>query len=555
MAEGGERKRKGGIELDFDTLLGRDDEPPPELLIQDAPAHAEEVDPMADIHLRKLSDKDLTERITRVRKFNASKLPDGGEKLRALNKKLEAEVARRNLEKDKKVITLADDSTGAMDDLSHPQAPPSKPTSEFAFQFCSKLDKERTNRSFQEELSTLNQSDHKKIREHKPFLAQITQKHGLSSRQTPFKSPNHLSANIGNQQQTNGEKRGIKASNSTSNLSDKDVSGRSTKKESGAHSLHQHNTRRNNRRSFVLVDEDEEELDVDVEDETDQVCQSSKDARIYYPSRDDPEAIEICYLDMECLAPESYLSSPIMNFYIRYLQKPTSPNAKRKHDYHMFNTYFYEKLKQDVLTKTERKALFLKFRRWWKGVNIFEKPYIFLPIHENRHWSLVIICIPNKQDESGPIILHLDSLRLHCSKSIFGNVKSFLKEEWEFLKQEEVLPELPISENIWNRLSRRIEEKVIEVPQQQNEYDCGLFVLFFMERFIDEAPERLKKQDLDMVLLHSNNVLHEGCIFLVFLIFVVHHTYSPSIIYYLLCALLFVISSEGNGSDLQKLRT
>jgi Ulp1 family protease len=38
-----------------------------------------------------------------------------------------------------------------------------------------------------------------------------------------------------------------------------------------------------------------------------------------------------------------------------------------------------------------------------------------------------------------------------------------------------------------------------QVPQQKNDYDCGLFVLFFMERFIEEAPERLKKKDLDMV--------------------------------------------------------
>lgn len=33
--------------------------------------------------------------------------------------------------------------------------------------------------------------------------------------------------------------------------------------------------------------------------------------------RDDPESVEICYSDMESLAPEAYLSSTIMNFYIR----------------------------------------------------------------------------------------------------------------------------------------------------------------------------------------------------------------------------------------------
>ena len=39
-----------------------------------------------------------------------------------------------------------------------------------------------------------------------------------------------------------------------------------------------------------------------------------------------------------------------------------------------------------------------------------------------------------------------------------------------------------------------------QVPQQKNEYDCGLFVLYFIQRFIEEAPERLKKKDLAMVI-------------------------------------------------------
>lgn len=35
----------------------------------------------------------------------------------------------------------------------------------------------------------------------------------------------------------------------------------------------------------------------------------------------------------------------------RYLQKPASSTDTERHKYHFFNTYFYEKLKQDVLRK------------------------------------------------------------------------------------------------------------------------------------------------------------------------------------------------------------
>ncbi|WMV24312.1 hypothetical protein MTR67_017697 [Solanum verrucosum] len=384
----------------------------------------------------------------------------------------------------------------------------------------------------------------------------------------------------------------------------------------------------------------------------------------------------------------------------RYLQK-TKPHADVD-EYHFFNTYFYQKLKEAVLSKqNEKEASFVRLRRWWKGVNIFEKAYIFLPIHEEMmdiavlrgylrglillrlgvrdninvslrdttlcfgcglwrnimeewdyalenisvkvrdgrrvnywghkwghtvevfwdlrfrrefqdwevlesgdepddwwwglgndgvfsvksfyekplvreenvfpcnatripkvpcktgedvdlllihcgltmsyggnvfslHWSLVVICIPDKEDQLGPILLHLDSLGLHCSKSLFATIRKtpcqrggpvvwawdfhargfkfetpcqpkqsvcllglFLVEEWKFLRQGEV-PALPISDKIWENLPRRIDENIIQVPQQRNEYDCGLFVLFFMERFIDEVHRRLKKKDFTM---------------------------------------------------------
>ncbi|GKA31283.1 ankyrin repeat domain-containing protein 2B-like protein [Tanacetum coccineum] len=38
---------------------------------------------------------------------------------------------------------------------------------------------------------------------------------------------------------------------------------------------------------------------------------------VYYPSRDDGDIVEVNYKDMECLEPKAWLSSAIMNFYIR----------------------------------------------------------------------------------------------------------------------------------------------------------------------------------------------------------------------------------------------
>ncbi|XP_057861998.1 ubiquitin-like-specific protease 1D isoform X2 [Cryptomeria japonica] len=249
----------------------------------------------------------------------------------------------------------------------------------------------------------------------------------------------------------------------------------------------------------VDLDEEDEKQKQQHQGHSMSLRRRKKDIRIYYPERNHPESVEIRHSDMECLAPGSYLSSVIMNFYIRYLQCSQSLSIDQMNNYHFFNTFFYSKLEEalDSQVRSETGNSFAKLRRWFKGVNIFEKAYIFLPIHASQHWSLAIISVPAREDEMGPIILHLDSLGLHTSGTIFSNIRSYLKAEWEHLNQEEVPEQVPIAREIWKDLPNKIQEKQIQVPQQQNDYDCGLFVLFFMEHFIKNAPPRLRKTDLD----------------------------------------------------------
>ncbi|KAF8109999.1 hypothetical protein N665_0088s0017 [Sinapis alba] len=221
---------------------------------------------------------------------------------------------------------------------------------------------------------------------------------------------------------------------------------------------------------------------------------------ICYPSRDDPDLVQVSLKDLKCLSPREYLTSPVINFYIRFLQHQVFAANQTAADCHFFNTFFYKKLIEAVSYKgNDKEAFFVKLRRWWKGFDLFRKSYIFIPIHEDLHWSLVIICIPDKEDESGLTILHLDSLGLHPTRLIFSNVKRFLIEEWSYLNQDASLPDLPISEKIWSDLPHRINEAEVKVPHQMNDFDCGLFVLFFIQRFIEDAPQRLKLQDLGMI--------------------------------------------------------
>ncbi|KAG5522240.1 hypothetical protein RHGRI_034430 [Rhododendron griersonianum] len=554
MEQGEEVKKKGGVPLDFEKLFASQDddddvEPPlPEVattIVDD------DVEQKQREELRKMRDRELEEAIAkfgRTLKAVGLNLPDGGVKMRANIKRYQDELDRRRLrrlEKDDDGCEKLTESNGpnfpsASDGVRQEASLPSS-QSLFTTRFSRKLDGKNTNsrtvNAFDSELSVLGRCDRGKIQyKGKPMTT-------VSSRQSPFQCPTNLSVDGDKRVRLNYRQNGGHFSTGSPRISEGKVSGFVSKKRKPSQVMSSNNVRPRNGKTVVLVDEEEPELSESMElaDEPDECIM--KDSKIYYPSSDDPESIEICYSDMECLNPQAYLSSTIMNFYIRYLQRNSPTRARR--DYHFFNTYFYNKLKEAVLKKDAvnltrphltpmfpegksnsslmtRKVIlsssggggkvsifFIKhiyfFQYMKQGeissdavMELFLMEFLLCGVNIYVHWSLVIICIPDKEDESGPILLHLDSLGLHSSTLIFDKIRSFLKEEWNYLNREEAPSDLPIADRIWKNLPRRIEGKTISVPQQKNDYDCGLFVLYFMERFIDVAPRRLKKKDLAM---------------------------------------------------------
>ncbi|KAJ4962047.1 hypothetical protein NE237_021957 [Protea cynaroides] len=519
MAES--KKGKKPLNIDWISVLKSDDAPAEIEVVRNEQSSQDEC-------FAELSDHQLDERIRRGQQsFNdlSSKLRDKGEKLRARQQRLEEEKKRRSL------LRLQDDDddckkatqsqsfsfSGACNGSSPvPQSSQLQPHPQSRFSSCfieliekkpdSSNAREDTHPKknarddvFAEELSYLRSDNHQDARQNGCLMHKEKQARKVSSRELPFRSVFGDCIDKDRERLPNGGDQKVTAPSSF-NHQEKNLSGRLSKKRTSSELptlLHSKTRKGQSHQTVVLVDE-EDCPSVETVQQNDQIIGRRKDSKIYFPSRNDPESVELCYSDIDFLAPEAFLSSTIMNFYIRYLQRPVSPTGRSRDDYHFFNTYFYKKLKEAVSYKKSEKDAFMKFRRWWKGVNIFQKAYILLPIHENLHWSLVIICNLDKDDESGQIILHLDSLGYHTSSEIFGNIKSFLKEEWKYLSEEVAAPDLSIGDRVRRNPRNKIEERKIMVPQQKNDYDCGIFVLYFMERFIEEAPERLKKKDLAM---------------------------------------------------------
>lgn len=107
--------------------------------------------------------------------------------------------------------------------------------------------------------------------------------------------------------------------------------------------------------------------------------------------------------DFLCLAEDEFLNDAIIEFYIHYFINNLPP--KKKDKVHVFSTFFYNHLNSNQANEKEESPTFpndlsvyekrhARVKKWTKNVNIFEKDYIIIPLNEDLHWFLAIICFP-----------------------------------------------------------------------------------------------------------------------------------------------------------------
>ncbi|XP_047972793.1 probable ubiquitin-like-specific protease 2B isoform X1 [Salvia hispanica] len=208
---------------------------------------------------------------------------------------------------------------------------------------------------------------------------------------------------------------------------------------------------------------------------------------VIYP-KGDPDAVSISKRDADLLLPDTFVNDTIIDFYIKYLK--TRQNVDERTKFHFFNSFFFRKLAdmdKDPSSAFDGKAAFQRVRKWTKKVNLLEKDFIFIPVNYNLHWSLIVICYFGKvasykgDDEPGrvPCILHMDSLR-GTHSALKDLMQSYLWEEWKERQKG-------TCEDLYSKFSN-LKFVPLEVPQQQNLYDCGLFLLHYVELFLEEVP-------------------------------------------------------------------
>ncbi|XP_012696181.1 sentrin-specific protease 7b [Clupea harengus] len=270
---------------------------------------------------------------------------------------------------------------------------------------------------------------------------------------------------------------------------------------------------------------------------------------IQYPPPPSKGGITVTTEDLECLKSGEFLNDVIIDFYLKYLLQERADQEMRERS-HVFSSFFYKQLtRKDTASEeaTEGSAEYRRHQRvrtWTRHVDIFNKDYIFVPVNQEAHWYLVVICFPglenpqvvkwggpiqegstglkkkcepqaSSQGPSGrptsyqrsqglpdctqqtctketicrrPCILIMDSLKLSFHERIYKLLRDYLQVEWEVRRG---VPRRFTPDNMMGSHCR--------VPLQDNSSDCGLYLLQYVEAFLQnpvvhfELPLRLER--------------------------------------------------------------
>ncbi|TKY73609.1 ubiquitin-specific protease 2A [Spatholobus suberectus] len=174
--------------------------------------------------------------------------------------------------------------------------------------------------------------------------------------------------------------------------------------------------------------------------------------------------------------PKEKLDSGVFDIYLKKIWKSFSEDRKRPFAYFdslWFSLYRIASSKDKVLT-------------WIKKEHIFSKAYVFVPIVCWGHWSLLILCHFGESLQSttrSRCMLLLDSLEMANPKRLEPEVRRFVLDIYKTGDRPET-----------KHLVSQIPFLVPKVPQQRDGNECGFFVLYFINLFLEHAPENFSME-------------------------------------------------------------
>lgn len=196
------------------------------------------------------------------------------------------------------------------------------------------------------------------------------------------------------------------------------------------------------------------------------------------------------------LKERKYLNDSLIDFYIKYLETRLQRQARIPDNVPLFfSSFFFRRMVPKDRLSSKEHIDYCGVKSWTKNIDIFKRKYVFIPICDSSHWSLVIIvnlhCFEDimrngadsVEPNERPKIIYMDSLDPDRGTA-FGNIViHYLTEEFHHRKVRNKSES--ISQNdLFKRISKIMKVHKPRVPLQSNEYDCGLYLLQCLQMFL-----------------------------------------------------------------------
>lgn len=195
--------------------------------------------------------------------------------------------------------------------------------------------------------------------------------------------------------------------------------------------------------------------------------------------------------DHKQLQPPGFLNDTIISFFMQY-HLDLRVERSLKDRIHIFNSFFFAKIRAITQNKNSSFPSYGHASRWLKNVKLFEKDFLIMPVCEHDHWLLVIVCYPARspnnshdiddQDLFQPAVFVLNSC-IGIAPSIKKALSQFLRYQWQKERGTDRLFSIQSAKRNGIRLV------FPELPQQKNNYDCGVYILGYFYSFLNDPRE------------------------------------------------------------------
>ncbi|XP_012993440.2 sentrin-specific protease 7 isoform X1 [Esox lucius] len=124
---------------------------------------------------------------------------------------------------------------------------------------------------------------------------------------------------------------------------------------------------------------------------------------IQFPPPPSKGGITVTTEDLECLDNGQFLNDVIIDFYLKYLLLEKAPKSVAERS-HVFSSFFYKQLtrrdnaSEDSTSISAQQRRHQRVKNWTRHVDIFKKDFLFVPVNQESHWYLVVVCFPGLEE-------------------------------------------------------------------------------------------------------------------------------------------------------------